>query len=333
MPVYSDNPASQWCRENIYANRDRINIFLSNKKYFGFILGLWFIRTLVLSIRLMFSRDIIFLSTFYYIPFFKRSSLKTITVIHDLVFFDKKERFKKNLLYYDDVASVKHTIKKSDKIIAVSHFTKQAIQKKFPGYAHKVEVVYHGLDREFLSLPIERHKEKFFLYVGGRNIYKNFDFLLRVFAKFISKYSEWKLCLVGPNDHSVQDEMRRYKELGIDKNIIDYGLVTKTYLCQLMQTSSAVVIPSLYEGFNFPLLEGLAAGTQVFSSNIDVSKEIGKTYAKYFDPMYEEELLELMIDLRNNAYDYPALVEAQKYARTYTWERSYEKFREVMNDV
>ena len=95
-----------------------------------------------------------------------------------------------------------------------------------------------------------------------------------------------------------------------------------------MQNASALVIPSLNEGFNFPLLEALAAGCPVLSSDIPVSREIGAYHATYFSNN-AKSLLECM---RNNIlYQIKKenLIKGQEYARTFSWEKSFNNLVKV----
>jgi glycosyltransferase involved in cell wall biosynthesis len=98
----------------------------------------------------------------------------------------------------------------------------------------------------------------------------------------------------------------------------------------LIQKAAAVVIPSLNEGFNFPLIEGMACGAPVLSSNIPVSQEIGKDYVQYFNNN-EQSLLQLMKYVSENGISYNKLEQARDYARTFNWNNSYKKLMKVYN--
>ncbi len=272
----------------------------------------------------------IFHSTGYANPLFKIKDVRIITTIHDMVFWDQKDKMKKGVSYWDNVWGIYHSLRVSDRIIAVSNASKYSIIEHFPWAKEKIDVIYHGLPEDFLKVEINLKKEKYFMFIGGRNEYKNYDLLLKSFALFVKDSPEWKLCVVGQNDHTVELENERYKELGISGNVNDYGLVDQDVMIGLLQNAAAVVIPSLNEGFNFPLLEAMACGSPVLSSDIPVSKEIGKSYVSYFDND-TESLLHCMLSIKNNGVEQGKLVNARNYAHTFNWDNSYKKLLAVYN--
>ena len=152
--------------------------------------------------------------------------------------------------------------------------------------------------------------------------------LLNAFSKICKNFPEWKIIVIGENSRTIENEKIEYKNLGIEKNVIDYGIVDEKELIKLLSQSSALVIPSLNEGFNFPLLEALAVGCPVLSSNIPVSKEIGLNHATYFTNSIES-LKKCLIEIINKKVNKESLYSAQKYARRFNWSKSFDKLKEV----
>jgi glycosyltransferase involved in cell wall biosynthesis len=323
----TDNSAISYLKDVNYCNGNIISKSDSSNKYFTKIFSLNIFNSFLLMFKIPKSIDV-FHSTGYSNPFFKPKGLKVVTTIHDMVFWDQKDSMKRNISYWDNVWGIYHSLKISDQIITVSETSKKSIIKYFPWTEKKISVIYHGLAEEFSNIQIKPNKKKYFMFIGGRNNYKNFDLLLRAFSLFIKTDPSWSLYVVGENHHTKESESKRYAELAISDNIKDYGLVKKEFMIDLIQNSTAVVIPSLNEGFNFPLIEAMACGCPVLSSKIPVSKEIGKFYASYFDND-EESLFELMIKHKNNSVNYESLERARNYAFTFSWENSYKKLLEV----
>jgi glycosyltransferase involved in cell wall biosynthesis len=288
-----------------------------------------FFRNILLMLKIPNNIDI-FHSTGYANPLIKRNNLKIVTTIHDMVFWDQKSNMAKGVSYWDNVWGIQHSLRISDRVVTVSNASKKSIIKHFPWAEEKIDVIYHGLPEDFLNIDVQMNKEKYFMFIGGRNEYKNYDLLLRSFSLFTKEYPEWKLCVVGQNNHTVEIENKRYSELDISDKVDDYGLVDQNVMIGLIQKATAVVIPSLNEGFNFPLIEGMACGAPVLSSNIPVSQEIGKDYVKYFNNN-EQSLLRLMKDVSENSTSYNKLEQARNYARTFNWNNSYKKLMKVYN--
>ena len=166
------------------------------------------------------------------------------------------------------------------------------------------------------------------MFIGGRNSYKNYDLLLEAFSRLKNEYSEWKIIVVGENKNTYQSEKIKYDLLGIAHLVEDYGLVSEKKLISLLQRASALIIPSLNEGFNFPLLEALAAGCPVLSSNIPVSKEIGKDYVKYFSNNSDSLVDAMRLNILN-PINKAKIISAQKYSRTFNWDKSFNNLERI----
>jgi len=290
------------------------------------ILSLYIVNSALLPRKDIKNVDI-FHSTGFSNPIIKPRNIKVVTTIHDMVFWDQKSILRKSISYWDHVIGIYHSLKVSDQIITVSETSKQSIVKHYPWAEKKIKVIYHGLSKDFIGLSINKEKEKYFLFIGARNQHKNYDLLLRVFSKLVKNGAGYKLYVFGQNSHTRKPERLRYRELGIADHVFDYGTVSQEKAVELIQNSTAVVIPSINEGFNFPLLEGMACGAPVLSSNIPVSREIGKDYVQYFNNN-EQSLFDLMQNTIRNGVEYDRLKRAQEYACTFDWDRSY---RELLN--
>ena len=286
-----------------------------------------FIRNFTLPFIIPKSTEI-FHSTDFINPIIKANNTKIVTTIHDMVFWDQKNSFKKGISYWDKRWSIYHSLKISNRIITVSNNSKKSIIKYFPWSEKKIVVNYHGLSKNFLKVKINHNKKKYFMFIGGRNSYKNYNLLLNAFSKISKNFPEWKIIVIGENSRTKENEKIEYKNLGIEKKVIDYGIVDEKELIKLLSQSSALVIPSLNEGFNFPLLEALAVGCPVLSSNIAVSKEIGLNHVTYFSNSIES-LKKCLIEIINKKVNRESLYNAQKYARRFNWSKSFDKLKEV----
>ena len=117
----SQNYTSKYLQDKNYYNFNTINQkFIFNKLFFkiGFIRNLFLLKLIPKNIN-------IFHSTDYINPIFKRKNLKIVTTIHDMVFWEQKNKFSKNLDYWDKVWTIYHSLKISDVIITVSNTSKK----------------------------------------------------------------------------------------------------------------------------------------------------------------------------------------------------------------
>ena len=330
-PTFITGPAENMAQDFLEQN----NFFGGNiiqEEASGFyqkIRRLGFYRNLHLMKMNLGSDERIFHSTDYINPLISRKSLRVVTTIHDMVFWDQSDRFIRNIWYYDKLWCTYHACRLSDRVIAVSESAKQRIIAQFPWAEEKITVIYHGIDESLLNIKLNKSKKKRFLFIGGRNEHKNFDLLAKAFAIFCRDFPDWQLHLAGPNAHCTDRELKLFADLDITDKVIDHGLVPQKKLASLLQSSTALVIPSLNEGFNFPLLEGMAAGCPVLSSDIPVSRELGDGRAHFFPADSVTELvkkLRLLVDKPPNTQE---LSSNQQYARTFRWENSFDALKEV----
>lgn len=274
----------------------------------------------------------VFHSTDYINPLLCRPALKSVVTIHDMVFWDQSDKFARNVWYWDKMWCTWHSIRSSDRVIAVSEASRQAILRRFPWAERKIVVVHHGLDESFREVALNPDKKKRFVFIGRRNGYKNYDTLLEAFAEFTKDFPDWELHAIGDSSNQTEAESQRYRALGVADKVVDHGLISQEMLVGLLSNCGAVVIPSLNEGFNFPLLEGMAAGAHVISSDLPVSREIGQTFPEYFVPT---STVELTAALRRAAESPPSsdhLLAAQRHARSFRWEDSFRKTVAVYED-
>jgi glycosyltransferase involved in cell wall biosynthesis len=183
----------------------------------------------------------------------------------------------------------------ADAVVCISHATKTDLLRFYDLPEARVRVVHVGVSDVFLgrrpgtSPTAERNTtpRPFVLFVGGRALYKNFDFLL-------SGYAAWKgnrdvdLVVVGPP--WTRTEAGRLLELGIAQKVRLLKSVSDTELAVLYGRAEAFVHPSLREGFGIPLLEAMACGCPVVASRIPSTIEVASDRALLFDPFSVEEL-------------------------------------------
>lgn len=305
---------------------EKIKGYKKKVRVFSFYRSIWLYFLLLKKSK---KETITFHSTDYINPIFKVKNCKIVTTIHDMVFWDQSNKFKKNLDYYDRKLSIINSLRVSDTIITVSNTSRDAILNYFPDKKNKIKVIYHGINEKFLNQNLISDKRKTFVFIGGRNSYKNFNLLIESFAEFNKSVEGWKIEVIGDNHNTKQAESELYKKLNIKDKVVDYGLITDKKLINILKTAGCLVIPSFNEGFNFPLLEGLALGVPVLSSNILVSKELGRDFVKYFNPTSKNELISLMLELSDNGFDKNNLINGMKYAQTFNWQTSCNK---LMNE-
>ncbi len=234
----------------------------------------------------------IFHSTYY--TTYKNLRIPQVLTVHDMT-HEKFPLFFASSGAKRFIANKKRCIEKADSIICVSNATKKALIDTYGIDDKKISVVHHGLSTNFVSeaeIPTEYLnilKKEYFLFVGNRGLYKNFDFFIKSFLHW-NKNKGYNLVLVGGGSLS-KDELKIIKHFGMEEHVKYLGFVDEKYLKYIYSRSKAFIFPSLDEGFGFPILEAISSKTQVLASDIEAFKEIGESMLTYFNPRNSESLL------------------------------------------
>jgi len=179
---------------------------------------------------------------------------------------------------------------RADRIIAVSKASRDDIVNHLNIPASRygnVRVIYNGVSS--LYCPAQNgtktgdsSRPRVLLYVGRSDPYKNLTVLIEALAVLQGTLPfPVHLNIVGPPDPRYPEAGKRAESLGIKPSVNWLGYQTSDALVRAYQNADAVILPSRYEGFGFPVVEGMACGTPVICSDIPVLREIGGE-AAYF---------------------------------------------------
>lgn len=268
------------------------------------------------------------------------NTVKFVVTIHDLILtrFSTQRAtllpplyYKIKYLAYKFVIS--RAISKSEKIIAVSEFTKKDIEKKFKIKKDKINVIYEGVSN--LSLYNEENNDsdkkvlksygiddkRYLLYVGNAYPHKNLDGLLNVFKKMKKDFPSLLLVLVGKDDYFYQRLKKHTQSLNLsNEDVIFADYVSDNDLASLYRNALVYVFPSLYEGFGLPPLEAMAHNCPVVSSNQTSLPEILGDSVLYFDPYNDLDVYEKIKKIIKNKYLRKELAEKGKtQINKYNW--------------
>jgi len=245
----------------------------------------------------------IFHST-YFTTVFNRKIKKVVT-IHDMIpeLFEKGSR---NRWVHFIIEMKRQVMENADKIIAVSQSTKEDILRLYPWIPpERIAVIYNsvslhdavsGIPYELLAkkYALDVRPKEYFLHVGFRNGYKNFELILRLLEQDPS-CRDWVFVCVGGEKDDIYPEIIATK--GLSRNFRFLGFVPDEELVTLYRNAIALVYPSLYEGFGLPILEAMANECPVVCSNTSSLPEVAGEAAIYFNPYSTESLKEAVVEL------------------------------------
>ena len=242
--------------------------------------------------------------TQYITPFFVSRNIKIVSHIHDVSFKVFKQFIKWSDLFFLNIL-IPFSIRRADKIIAVSEFTKQEIEKYYPQAVGKIEVVYNAIacDKEVSDnkegIKIDRIKtkynlpEKFIYYIGTLQPRKNVAMLIEAYAKIREKLSDFKLVIAGNKkahnfDKKIDEVMKKYNLSEDEVRFI--GFVDYEDKMSVYSLANVLVNPSFYEGFGITPLEAMKEGTPVLISDIPAHREVYQEAGLYFNPHSLDDL-------------------------------------------
>jgi glycosyltransferase involved in cell wall biosynthesis len=152
-----------------------------------------------------------------------------------------------------------------------------------------------------LNLPANHKERPYFLYIGRHETHKNVDRLITAFAA-LPNCHDYELWLVGSKDKRYTPGLIAHiNQLGISKQVKFFGYLSESQLPIVINQALALVFPSLWEGFGFPVLEGMACGTPVITSNLSSLPEVAGEAALLVDPYSPEEITEAMQTMANDS--------------------------------
>lgn len=222
---------------------------------------------------------------------------------------------------------------KMSAVITVSQQSRQDIQQYLAPPADRVKIIPYGVTPLFRPLPrtqVKKHLETEFnisdpyiLYVGALTVRKNIKRALEAFALISDQMPSLRFILVGPRSWKQSPVEEIIERLDIGDKILLTGPLTDKDLPALYNGAELFIFPSLYEGFGLPVLEAMACGTPVLTSNLSSLPEVTGDAAKLVDPIDVNAIAQAMTQVLQN----PALAATMREkglrrAQQFTWERT-----------
>lgn len=193
-------------------------------------------------------------------------------------------------------------LKRADALVAISSYTARTLVEALGLPPERIHVVYPAVDLtgfapqavpdEFLARYGLRRDLHYLLFVGTNDPRKNLPAALRALAILRERRGDVRLIKVGadPFPREAEAMQRLIAELGLQEDVILAGRVSARDLTLFYNVSSALLFPSLYEGFGIPVVEAMACGTPVVCSAVTSLPEVAGDAALYVEPGSPEAL-------------------------------------------
>ena len=275
-----------------------------------------------------------------------RCNIPMILTLHDIIFLEPRDRMNEsiyqNMGWFYRKMVVPKILKKCKRIITVSNFEKNNIINTLGIPEEKMAMIYNGYTDWFRPVQdIESVYRKYiddpnyFFFLGNTDPKKNTERTLIAYSKYLEK-SEFKRKLL------MADLDEQYLNYIIERNHIDNikdmvvmpGYIDNKDLPYIYNNAFAFLYPSLRESFGIPLLEAMACGTPVITSNTSSMPEIGGSDAILINPENPDEITEKMIQLETDNVFYNKQEEVGLHRATlFSWRQTAKHLLELYEEV
>ncbi|MBM3753476.1 MAG: glycosyltransferase family 4 protein [Acidobacteria bacterium] len=245
---------------------------------------------------------------------------RTVTTFHDLFVLTGEYSTKEFRDRFADQA--RHAAERSDAIVCVSQFTADQVESLLNVERARLHVVHHGV-RGPAEQPSKQGREKMVLSVGSIQKRKN---TARLVEAFELSPPGWKLILAGAAGFEAESILQRIAESPRREDISVTGYINRSELEHLYSKASLFAFPSLDEGFGIPVIEAMAWGVPVITSDRSALAEVSGEAALHVDPENIEELATaLQTTMENSGLRNELAARGLEWSAKFTWQSAVEK--------
>lgn len=281
------------------------------------------------------------------------SRVPIITTLHDIIFKESSiiKLLSSSASWYQKIGNlyrrfiVNNVVKKSDQLITVSNFEKHNISNVYKLDDAKIKTVHNGVSDNFTNTFSHNHKEKvkqkyglpkdFFLHLGSTDPRKNTGRVLAAFYKYTNSFSEdIKLVLLGLDENKLNIIL---KSIGLknelSNKIILAGYVDDKDLPVIFNLANLFLFPSLREGFGIPIIEAMACGVPVITSNTSSMPEVAGDAACLVNPKNIESIYDALVKVQsNNAFKSELIQKGSERYKLFSWQNTAKSVLEIYRE-
>lgn len=223
---------------------------------------------------------------------------------------------------------------RASRAISVSKYALESTSSAvFGDLGKKFEIIPHGVNSKFTPAAFSDRDTHSLLCVSDLYVQKNIHTLFNALPTVAERYPEIRLTIAGsPVDRQYAQMLRRIVgEMGLS-NIVEFvGMLNVDDLRKQYHKATIFVFPSTVETFGNPLVEAMACGCPIVSSNTAAMPEVAGDAAAYFDPRDSEDVARVIIDLLENPDKREALsARAIERSKMYSWDETARKTAEIL---
>ena len=273
-----------------------------------------------------------------------------ILTLHDTISLE--HNLKRPKTFYQNFGNmyrkflIPHIVRKAKHLITVSETEKQNIVRMLHVSPDFVTVVHNGVDnkryqpvtdpqtqdafRKKYQLP-----ERYIAFIGNTDPRKNVDNTLRAYADYLEKSDKKrKLVILHNKPKAFESSVGKLRLNHLKENIRLLGYIESEDMPAFYSLAEMFLYPSLREGFGIPVLEAMACGTPVITSNVSAMPEVGGDAALYVSPVHYQEITERMLYLEIHPEIRKKMIEAGfEQCKILSWDDAAQKVLNVYQKV
>ncbi len=278
------------------------------------------------------------------------SKVPLITTLHDIIYLESVSILKKGGTWYQKIGNmyrrfvVPTVVRKSKRVVTVSNFEKERI-KNLMGLGENLVAIYNGVgehfrkitDEKILSAAKEKYQlpDNFMFFLGNTDPKKNTPNVLKAFAEYNKQNSlKYKLVMLDYEESALKKILSDIGFPEIRKDIHLTGYVPNTDLPAIINQCKVFLYPSLRESFGIPILEGMACGAPVITSNTSSMPEIAGDSALLVDPEKPEEIVAAISKiLEYDGFSHFISYKGIKHANNFSWKNMAQQYLKLYEEV
>ena len=271
-----------------------------------------------------------------------------VLTLHDIIFLEPRDKQNKslyqNLGWFYRRLDVPRILDKCQRIITVSNFEMENIINKLNIPRERMAMIYNGYNEWFspiknCDLPNAISQKltanNYFFFLGNTDPKKNTERTLVAYSKYLSQSSiKRKLLMADLDTNYLNDIITRNGIENIRDKIVMPGYIVNSDLPFIYNNAFAFLYTSLRESFGIPLLEAMACGTPVITSNTSSMPEIGGADAILVNPESSDEITSMMLRLETDEsfYQKQKTIGLER-AKLFSWKKTTEQLLHLYQEV
>ena len=273
-------------------------------------------------------------------------NIPLVLTLHDIIFLEPRD--KQNHSLYQNMGwlyrrlDVPRILNKCRRIITVSNFEMENIISKLGISRERMAMIYNGYNDWFK--PIEETSqitkkyisyEGYFFFLGNTDPKKNTERTLVAYSKYLQQSGvKRKLLMADLNPDYLNGIIQRNHIENIREHLLMPGYIVNSDLPYIYNGAFAFLYTSLRESFGIPLLEAMACGTPVITSNTSSMPEIAGHEAILINPENSDEIADMMLQLERDEVFYQKQKEIGiKRAKLFSWRKTAEQLLMLYKEV